>query len=827
MKRMIYSMQLFTISLLLLFTSSTLLQAQPHGGGGGGEFYIKGTVVEDGTETLLEYVNVVVYSKRDSSLVTGTITDSKGHFKIKLNRPGKFYVTADFIGFDKVVIDDVALGKEKSTFNIGTIVLKPAAMGIDAVEVVAEKPFVSYKLDRKVVEVSRNPSAQGGTAVDALENVPSIDIDIEGNVSVRGSGDFTVLIDGRQSPLTGSDALNQIPSSAIDQIEIITNPSVKYDPDGTAGIINIITKKGKLKGHSLVANASVGSSPQASADVTYSYRNEKLTFTGSGGFRDTEMEYQHLNERETVNTDTISGDEYLSYIYTDRDGLMNRGNAYIKGSLDYHLSESNTLTIGGNFSNYKFGRSFLSQTQSLSINTNKYELSNTQFKVTPQTWQINIGDKHVFNDDNDHYLTTDFLYQWRKSESTDQIQLNSSDSLWNEGELLQPIERAITTEDANRIRLEINYSLPINENMLFESGYTYRNDEYEQQYTREIDPADNGNWIPNSEFDDVANFDRNIHAAWAVLKGKLLGIQYSGGLRLEYTDRNIKTEKDNWNYNYNKAKLYPSLSLAKEWENGHILQASYSERINRPRDYHLNPFSGLSDGYSQFKPNPELQPEYAYSGELNYQKNWGQSFIAVETFYRYTDNKMDRILEVNGDTLVRTMVNLGYESDAGGELAFNIKFFKWWTFNPSATVSYNESEGLYDNELRNASSMNYRGSLVNNFFLPSKTRIQLMSYYRGARTEIDGTREPTYWASAAVRQDFFDRKLSATLRIDDIFSTRKREGYTYTENTTVYSKGQRKSPTFVLSLSYKINPTTDKKRNGSNGNGGEGMDMDF
>lgn len=811
---------------LIILSVSVLLSVAAFAQPRGGEFYIKGEVIEENTEASLEYVNVVVYSTRDSSLVTGTITDNKGHFSIKLTRPGKFYVTADFIGYEKIVVSDVTLRPGEEVFNTGVIALKVASMGINEVEVVAEKPFVSYQLDRKVVEVSRNPSAQGGTAVDALENVPSVDIDIEGNVAVRGSSDFTVLIDGRQSPLSGSDALSQIPASAISQIEIITNPSVKYDPDGTAGIINIVTKKGKLQGHSMVANASLGNSPQASADISYSYRAKKATFTGRVGFRDSEMAFEHRTDRSTISYDSLLNQTPTSYIYNTRDGQMQRGNYFFKGGIDYHLSDANTLTIGGNYSNYNFGRDFETNTHLQVYDLNWYEISETGFKVTPQTWQVNIGDKHVFNDNKDHYITGDLLYQWRKSQSKEHLGMWVSDSLWSEGELMQPMEQAVTTEDAGRSRLELNYSQPINENMIFESGYTYRYDAYEQNYTRNIKETESGNWIPNSEFDDVAIYDRSIHAAWAALKGKIQGVQYSGGMRLEHTDRNIETEKDDWNYNYNYLGFYPSLSLAKEWESGHTLQASYSKRINRPRDHHLRAFTGLSDGYVEHRPNPELQPEYASSVELNYQKSWGQSFLAVETFYRHTDNKMDRITEVSGDTLIRTMVNLGYESDAGGEVALNMKIAKWWTFNPMAKVSYNSQEGMYDNALKTISNVNYRASMVNNFFLPTKTRLQFMSYYRGAQEEIDGTREPTYWFSGALKQDFFDRKLSATFRVDDIFATRKRESYTYAENTSIYSVGQRKSPTFVLSLNYKINPTNDRKRGNGNG-GGEGMDMDF
>jgi outer membrane receptor protein involved in Fe transport len=818
---------------IFLFSIPVVSHAQPPKG----EYFINGKVLEAVSDKPMEYVTVVVYSNRDSSIVAGTITNSNGEFSIKLNRPGAFYLTADFIGYKKVYIEKILLKPGNETLSLEPISLKPAFVGIEEVEVTAEKPYMSYKLDRKVVEVSKNPMAQGGTAVDALENVPSIQIDIEGNVAVRGSSDFTVLIDGRQSPLTGSDALKQIPASAIDQIEIITNPSAKYDPDGTAGILNIITKKGKLNGHSLVANASYGNipfdgnNPLASADLTYAYRANKYTLTTNAGFRNNKMNFINYDERETQEYDTLGNYIGKSYIYNNKNGIMQHGSYFFKAAVDYHLSELNTLSVGGSYNDFTFGRDFDSKIKTISINDSSgYELSKTGFLVNPQKLQINLGDKQVFKNNKDHYLSVDMFYEWGNKETLDSVGTYYSDANWGEIGLIQPKEKAITTETADRLRLETNYSHPVSDNLIFEAGYTLRIDTYTQDYNRYAKNSESDDWLLNASLTDKADFKRYINAGWLVMKGEALGLQYSTGLRLEHTDRSITTEKDNWDYSYKYLGWYPSLSIAREWKKGHTLQASYSKRINRPRDHHLNPFSSLSDGYVIFKPNPELQPEYASAVELNYQKNWGQNFIAVETYYRYTENEMERVQEVMGDTIIRTIINLGSETDAGGEMAANFKILKWWTLNPAASLSHNYVEGTYANDYTTASSTNFRASFSNNFFLPTKTRIQLMASYRGPRTEIDGTREQTYWVDAAVRQEFFDRKLSATFRINDIFSTRKREGYTYSENTTIYSKGQRKSPMMVLSLNYIMNPSSDKKRNGNgngNGNGGDGMDMDF
>ncbi|QQS50421.1 MAG: TonB-dependent receptor [Bacteroidota bacterium] len=819
---MMHLNKIILLFVALLFVGYALLIAQAPQA----QFFINGKVVEDETSHGLEFVNVAVYRLPDSVLVTGTITNEKGYYSIQVNRGGNYYLSADFIGYQKQIISDISFVPGSEVFNVKPVSLKLATIGIGEVEVLGERPFVSYQIDRKIVDVSRNPLAQGGTAVDALENVPSVNIDIEGNVLLRGSGDYTVLIDGRQSPLSGTDALNQIPASSISQIEIITNPSARYDPDGTAGIINIITKKGKLSGHTLVLNAAAGNSPSRSADVTYSYHHNRFTYTLNSGFNGTQMHMDYFDERSTLENDSL-GNEQTSYINTFRDGLHQHGSYFVKGSVDMKISEANQLTLGGNFTNFVFGRSFDSRINTVSIyNEENYQLSSSFFRVNPKIWQLNLGDKHVFNNNTNHYLQADLQYQWGDKKSTDSLTRYVSDENWQAIEPLQADQLATTSENSKAGRLELTYVRPVNEKINFESGYTLRYNAYVQNYAR--DTMSNGSMQPDYSLFDTADFSRWIQAGWALVKGELYGLQYSAGLRVEHTDQNLALQKDNYRYNYNAIGWYPSFSLAKNWKEGHTLQGSYSKRINRPADFQLNPFPGLSDGYVIWKPNPELKPEQANSFELNYQKSWQQNFVLIETFYRKTLDVMERIDEISGDTIIRTMINLGSETDAGAEIAANFKLSKWWTINPSVTLSQNFLEGTYQNINTQVSGMETRASINNTFFLPTKTRLQIMANYNGPSTEINGTREASSQVSAAVRQEFFDRKLNATFRINDIFSTQKREGFTYTENTTVYSKGQRKGAVFVFSLNYRFNASNDRQREGrTNGGSEQGVEMEF
>jgi outer membrane receptor protein involved in Fe transport len=826
-------MKNWKIVFVLLLVAYNSLEAQNHSF----SFQVKGKVIDNETLQPLEYVNVILYSARDSSLVSGTITSANGSFDLKVARPGKFYMAADFIGFERSFVDNFVVKPGQELYDIGEVRIKASVVGIDAIEVVAEKPFVSYQLDKKVVDVSKNPSAQGGTAVDALENIPSVQTDIEGNVSLRGSSNFTVLIDGRQSPLTGTDALNQIPASAIDKIEIITNPSVKYDPDGTTGIINIISKKGKLKGHALVVNTNLGNSPTYGSNLTYSYRKEKMTFTGGLSYHDSRREMHRSNDQyiNYMNGITEETDSVVN-LKNVGDGKGSHKNAGVKAGIDYRISDANVFNIGISYNDFSFSRSSGSKVTNYTgtpYQTNR--ISSNYYTNNPYSWQVNIGDKHVFDNNQQHYLSIDATYQTGTGTQTNGIESRITDRDWNiigQDTLDQKTE---TSETSKRYRIEANYMQPFGEKFFLEAGYTLRADISDQDYRALIMDPENQQWGYVPDLNDQSKYSRYINAGWALVKGQALGLNLSGGLRLEHTDRNVETTKDNYKFNYNYLGCYPSFAVSKDFGNGNTLQASYSKRINRPRPWHLNPFPRLSDGYSVFRTNPELEPEDASAYELNFQKSLGGiSFLSLETFYHNTKNKIERLRMTENDTLfIYTVTNQGHDQRIGAELGGHIKVNKWFSFMPGITAYYYKLNGYYLGQPKVVTSSLINGQLTGNFMFPTKTRMQLMGYFRGAQEEIDEQEDAMYWMSAAVRQEFLDRKLGVTLRVDDIFASRKRTGTVFSENSMVKSERYRKSPIFILSVSLKLNQNMDKKAarseeyNSGGANNSGGMDMDF
>ena len=311
---------------------------------------IKGIILDALSKQPMEFANIAIYNSGDSTLIGGGITNAKGEFEIIGLSEGNYFLEAQFIGFEKTKKEDVVLNGANNKFDSGEIMLAPASIAMEDINVTAEKAAVEFKLDKKVVNVSQVISAVGGTAVDVLENTPSVQVDIEGNVTLRGSSSFTVLIDGRPSVLSGSDALRQIPASVLENIEIITNPSAKYEPDGMAGIINLVTKKNKLLGLSGVVNATAGTGDKYRGDFTLNYRTKKVNWFAGADWRDETNYGSMILDRATILPDTTF------YRYSEGENNDIRGGSNIKTGAEFFLSDKSTLGVSGEIGHSKNSR---------------------------------------------------------------------------------------------------------------------------------------------------------------------------------------------------------------------------------------------------------------------------------------------------------------------------------------------------------------------------------------------------------------------------------------------------------------------------------------
>lgn len=781
---------------------------------------ISGKVMNEKKDAGIEYANVVLYRLRDSSMVTGTITDKNGQFLMEEVPAGKFYLAANFIGFEKSVVDDILVTPRNPDIAIEPIVLKVAVTELDGAEIVGNKSYVEYKIDKKVVNVAQHVNASGGTASDVLENVPGVKVDLEGNVELRGSSNFTVLIDGRPTIMEGSDALNQLPASAIQNIEIITNPSAKYDPDGTAGIINIIMKKQKLRGTSGIINASAGTSPMYSGDILVNHRAGKLNLSASVNYGNRTFERFSDTYRETYLEDDT---EFLTETGT---GEMFRNNVGAKLGADYSISDNNTMNLSFGYRNFQFGRSGIDQQHYYSKNDffNDYFISDNGFEIDISGYEFQIGDVHRFNNKG-HEIRFDGIFNtsWLERESPfEKIASNAEGA--NLG--LDEKDRRTSNDSDYDIRINLDYSWPFTEGGMIEAGYQMRFVNSNSEYDLERYDETTDSFIDDDNMSNAFDFSRNIQAFYFTYSNSFVGFDIKAGLRAEYTDRLLDQLTLDEQYKYESLDFYPSAYITRKFGEGNQFQASYSRRINRPRDYYLNPYTFLSDGFSAFVGNPNLEPDFANSYELNYQKRFNQSFLSVETYFRQVNNKMTRTLKLNQEGIMeRTMDNLDKDYALGIELMGNLKLLKWWTLIPSVDLYRYHLEGAGDRSDIVKDNNNWNFMLNSQFSLNTGTRIDISSFYRSPSISVDGTRDDMFFVGIGARQDFLKRKLTVTARVQDVFDSRRMSFTSSGENFYSEYKFRMKAPIFTISLSYKLNNyRPDRRERGGGYDGGDGGD---
>lgn len=788
---------------------------------------LTGRVIDKITGQPMEYANLVLYTLRDSSIVAGTVTDAEGRFRMENLRYGRFYAVVNFIGYEKSYVKDIRINPNSKEVDLGDLYLELASTNLQGVEVVADKAHVEFKIDKKVINVSQDILAQGSSAVAVLENTPSVQVDIEGNVSLRGSSNFNVLIDGRPSVLQGSDALQQIPASTIDRIEIITNPSAKYDPDGVGGIINVVLKKQKQPGTNGVVNASIGSRNKYELDALLNYKTRRVNVFAGVDANYRQFSMQGKSRNETYFTDTTQ------FRDSEREGDMTRKGYGVKAGLDYYLTDRSTVTFSGQYGGYGFGRDFTS-TNAVYTNpfsADEYTKSVSESEREGNYYNLNLNYIAKF-DDMGHQLEILGYFSNRGGDDWEEQKDYTTDQEWNSIDDFPGFIRTTETDNSNEYRVKADYTKPLGTEGKIEAGYQSRFENENEKYLFQDFDYSINDWVENDLYTSEADFRENIHSVYATYSDVKGSWGYQLGLRGEYTDREIQNQKSPQAYVIDRFDYFPSVHLSKQFNGDHQVLASYSRRIDRPGGRELDPFVNYMDEYNVRVGNPALEPEYIDSYELGYQKRMNKSFISLESYYRINKNKITRIRTLQDDgTFVHTYQNLNKDYSLGVELMVNADIVTWFNLNGSVNVFDYRLEGNVEGEDVTTSSTNWDSKLNLTFKLKHDFRAQLTGFYRGPSVTAQGRREGYFTQNAALRKDFFDRKFSATLSVRDIFASARREMTSSGENFYAYDNYRREAPIITLSLTYLINnykKQMDRERNGENG--GEmdaGGDMDM
>lgn len=763
---------------------------------------ITGKIIDAESNVPMEYANVSIYRKQDSKLVSGAVTASNGSFEIGELPFGAYYVEAAFIGFEKTTINDVKIVPTAQTVDLGTISLNVSRQQLGDVNVVAERGRIEYKIDKKVINVANDINAAGGTAVTALENTPSVEVDIDGNVSLRGSSNFTVLVDGRPSVLSGSDALKQIPSSAIQNIEVITNPSVKYDPDGSAGIINVVMKKNVLSGVNGIINANIGTGDKYGTDMMLSYKTKKYNLFFGGNWNDETNYGKMRSTRETWENDTTT------FLTTKGRRDMTRGGRQLKGGFDYFLTDKTSITVSSQIGRFNFDSHG-------GGNIHKYEQPGTMDIYSVQDNVSSRSGNYVsatasflskFNDDATHKLEGSFDYRNRKSDSGENNDEFLSDAQYNNtGEYLT---RVITTENStsNDYRANLDYTLPFENGKRLEAGLQSRIENENEDFDFQDFDIETQTFNNNPMFTSAMEFMESIHSAYSTFAGKWFGLGYQLGLRGEYNHRSINhLAANSKKYSLDLFDLFPSAHFSYDIGENNQLMASYSRRVRRPDGRDLDPFPSYMNQYAIRTGNPDLKPEYTDSYEFSYMRKFGSSFVSFETFYRSTNNLMQNITTVNNGISYMTLDNLNRDYSIGGEIMGNLNITKWLLINTSFSLYNYKISGEILGQSIDRESTNYSGRLNGTLKFSDNSRLQLSGFYRGPSVAAQGDQKGMMFTNLSYRQEFLKKKLSATLSVRDLLGTARWEGTSFGSDFKSSFRMEREPRVVMLTLSYKIN----------------------
>ncbi|MGQ9809771.1 MAG: TonB-dependent receptor domain-containing protein [bacterium] len=788
----------------LLFAQPGAVQGRDLQGGPLGS--ISATVVDSVSAEPLKFANVMLYDVSGENLITGMITDEKGRFNFKRIAPGTYSVSVKFMGYNRKNISGVEVTPRKPEVDLGIISLTPAVIEVGEVEVTAERPQITYQIDKKVINVSKYYTSKTGTAVDVLENVPSITVDVEDNVSLRGSGSFIVLIDGRRSPLEGSDALRQIPAASIENIEIITNPSAKYDPDGLAGIINVVLRKGKSNGVNGLFNINGGLDHKYGGDFTFSQKSDGIVLTIGGNLGKMQFPGKMKGESRTLH-DTL---ETLVRSQGSMKWAHNpRG---IRASIDWKPNQRDLFTFGGNIGWRDMERNgTFSYTQYPIVNGMEGDgdsyISLSGSERSGYFYSLNTGYEKNFLRDG-HQLKFE-IYGARSDGDDKNMTVTLRDGAGTEGRR--------TSESGTQRKMEgkVDYTLPMDSDREFESGYQIRLEDWNEK-TRfdQYDPISK-EYQYQEKYSHAIDYDQNVQSFYAILSDQVSRFGYQVGIRGEYTKRTISLLDSTKTFKIDEFDVFPTLHFLYRSSDTKQIIANYSRRIERPRSWDLEPFLTWMNAKNVRKGNPALKPEYTDSYELGYQMDFGRNSFFAEGYYRVTHNKIERISSVydhENQVMLHTVANVGKDYSLGTELSLNTMVTAMWNLNLMANLYDYRVKGNLGDQNFSEESFTWNLRITNNLRITPTTRLQVTAMYNSPSASAQGSREGFLSTDMGLKQDFFGGKLSASLQIRDVFSSAKFESTSEGRGFYDHRIFERKSPMATVMLSYNFNNYRQERR---------------
>lgn len=813
---------------------------------------VKGKIVDVGGSAL-DFVNVVLTSKSDKASVYGAISDEHGQFVVESVPAGEYVLEITFVGY-QTIKRDVNVKSLSDQVALGKLVLREDAKMLGEVEVVGQASQMRFDIDKKVFNVDQNLAASGASASEMLQNIPSVDVDNEGNISLRNSSSVEVWINGKPSGLTEENRaqiLEQMPAGSIEAVEVITNPSAKFNPEGTAGIINLVLKKDRKAGYYGSVSAggmyNIGSpAPGAHVGVNFNYNSSLVDFYVNLGGR--YMSHESDNVTDRYSFERLALDSYedvreqwgdtLSYLNTLSASRRSFLGLFGRMGADFHISKKSTIGVslmGHGGTNNSANENTYTRVDWDMMDTTMYLRSNKQGGMRPS-----------------YSASLDYAYEIdaKGSEVRTSIEYSghqrSGDYVYVQEALrgYSPEYTQIQRQNGNNqsVRYKLDYTQKIGQTQKVEAGLY-------GSWQQRLSPSRAWNMEGEDslliQFNDF-DYEEWIAAMYATYGAKFGPFSMSLGLRGEYTNTYVRTrdveEESAWSSTRRGYfEVYPTAFLSYAFPNNHELQANYTRRINRPRGRQINSFRDMSDSTNISFGNPLLDPEISSAVELNYLKTWDNHAISAGLYYRFSDNAIERVRYLDDNVMYSTFENVSRRQSAGLEVVAKNKVTKWLNLTTTVNCYYAAMDSVfYDTNLDGAldllypfqQSFSWNARLMANFLIPMGWSAQLTGMYRSADVVAQGKMNSQYVVDLGVRKSFLDRKLNLAISVRDLLNSRRWASTTWGDNFWQYSSHEPRGTMFSVTLTYNFGNMRAKKQRPQSGGmdmGGEGMDegMDY
>lgn len=837
---------------------------------------LTGVVVDSITNKALEFATVSVFQLSDSVLVGGMITDTKGQFKVEQLPVGKHRVVVGFMGYKTYTIPEVNITFQNPNQNLGRIIVVPSRAVLETLEVTTEKSDFQLGLDKKVFNIDKTNLADSENATEILRNTPTVEVDFDGAVKVRGSV-VKVYINGKPTGLTGdsqAEILDQLPANAIKKVELITSPSAKYDPSGASGIINIVLKKNVLEGFTGNVNASVGTSTWAPfqryrGGLSLNFRNEKINLFSNFSYNNNKRYSSYYSYRLALGQDTSALEQYSNSQKFRTGGMARVG-------MDYYFDENNTLTLAARIRptrgtstsaiQYDF---YDDKTTKSKIEKRKTNGTNSRFNMTynviySKIFQSKTKETEVKRRDNSKDNSSRRYWRDRgndragggtgtmgdQQELVIDLQYTNNSSIEEEkfeqqgytpdwvGIHNQPtLQQTANRRGMHQGTMMVDYTHPLPKEKKIEAGYKGNIRWMGNDFVGESYDSSQGKYVNDVGLTNNFQFVEQVHAGYVTFSHKIKKFQYKVGVRAEYTLTESRLlAPTNQSFVNNYPSFFPSLNLAYELPKNQQLQLSFSRRIERPSTWALNPFPSYRDPLNLRYGNPFLRPQYSNNVELSYAKYWQRGHTLMLTgFYRYNTDLADRLRTVRPDGVTtQTFYNFRTSQLWGGEMFVRVSPTRWFNFNFSGSLYQNIQDGSNINNSFKVNTLAGHGSVGFNFIFKFGMRIAAYMWTSIPKYVPQGWTSGYAWSSISVSQKVFKDKGRFTLSVHNPFWGAR---YNYeTKNRTFYQTGRSRweSPVFELRFSYRfgrVNVRNSRSKNasrlgneGGNSHGEQGLD---